>query len=287
VSKKPKESQAEKYNFSLAFFNSDPQLKKLLHRATAGNWTPDKFTAEYRKTPWFQHHSSTYRTNLATKTSDPQSYTRSLNQTIASLQDEAKKAGAVLSTSQLEKLADHALLYGYSDAQIQNSLGSYVKMSNGQYTGEAGTNAQQLQQSAWRNGVKLSDSSLQSWVRKIETGNATTDDYATYVRNQAKTLAPGLSDQLKTGQDLYDLASPYLSSMSSTLELNQGDLDLFDPTIRKALNSTGADGKPATMSLGDFEQSLRNDPRWMRTKNAQDSFSQTAHSILSSFGFTS
>lgn len=278
---------AEQYGFSKAFFDSDPALKALLSKAVKGNWSSDKFGAEFRDTKWFQTHGSTYRQNLLQKTSDPGSYKSRLAQTVASLNDQAKKVGAVLSAAQLEKLADHALMFGYTDSQISNSLGSYVKQVNGQYGGTAGTDAQTLQQSAWRNGVKLSDSSVQSWVRKIESGDATTDDFAEYARKQAATLAPGMADQLKGGQDLYDLASPYVSSMATTLELNQGDIDLFDPTIRGALNMTNKDGKATTQTLGDFEKALKHDPRWDKTQNAQDAMMSNAHQILTSFGFAS
>lgn len=291
ATKKPKAtSLAEQYGFSRAFFSSDPALEKLLEQAVHapnGGWSTDKFIAEFRDTKWFKTHGATYRENLAQKTGDPATWNVRLSQTLASLQDQAHKMGANLTSAQLRALADHALLTGYSDAQIQNSLGSYVKMANGQYYGDANTNALTLQQSAWRNGIKVSAGSLNSWVQQIASGNRTAADYQTYIRSQASTLAPGYADQLKAGQDLYDLASPYMQQMASTLEIPATKLDLFDPTIRNALNFKGADGKVTSQTMGDFEQSLRNDPRYMKTQGAQDTFSSTAHNILSSFGFAS
>lgn len=280
-------SLADQYGFSRAFFSSDPALDSLLSQAVKGNWTTDKFVAEFRDTKWFKTHGATYRENLAQKTGDPATWNVRLSQTLASLQDQAHKMGANLTPSQLRTLADHALLTGYSDAQIQNSLGSYVKMANGQYYGDANTNALTLQQSAWRNGIKVSAGSLNSWVQQIASGNRTAQDYQTYIRKQASTLAPGYADQLGAGQDLYDLASPYMQQMASTLEIPATKLDLFDPTIRNALNFKGADGKVTSQTMGDFEQSLRNDPRYMKTQGAQDTFASTAHNILSSFGFAS
>lgn len=280
-------SKAEEYGFAVAFFNSDPELKALLAKAVKINEDPTHFIATYRASKWFKTHSATYRENLIQKTSDPSTYAGRLSQTLAALSDQARKSGAVLTSAQLHALADHALLFGYSDAQINNSLASYVKMANGQYFGEAGVNAETLQQSAWRNGIKLSDSSLQNWVQSIANGNHTPQDFQEWARKQAMTLAPGVADQLKSGMDLYDVAQPYMQSMSSVLEMPSTDIDLFNPTIRNALNFKGADGKVTTQTMGDFEQALRNDPRWMKTNNARDSFASTAHNILSSFGFTS
>lgn len=295
AAKKPSKATtlAEQYGFARSFFASDPELETLLERAIkgdskdGGSWDTAKFEAEFRDSKWFKTHSATYRQNLAQKTSDPATYKSRLAQTIASLGDQADKMGAVLSASQLSTLADHALLSGYSDNQIQNTLSSYVKMQGSQYFGDANTNAQTLQQSAWRNGVKISPTSLQSWVQQIAGGDKTADDFQTYVRNQAASLAPGMADQLKSGQDLYDLASPYIQSMSSTLEIPTTSIDLFDPTIRNALNTKDQDGKATSQTLGQFEQSLRQDPRWMTTGNARDTFTQNAHQILQSFGFVS
>lgn len=287
MAKSKADTLADQYGFSRAFFSSDPALNALLSLAVKGNWTTDKFIAEFRDSKWFKTHSSTYRENLAQKTSDPATWNTRLSQTLASLQDQAHQMGANLTSAQLRALADHALLAGYSDAQVRNSLGSYVTMANGQYYGDANTNALTLQQSAWRNGIKLAPSALNSWVQQIASGNRTTADYQTYIRGQAASLAPGLSDQLKAGQDLYDLASPYMQQMASTLELNASDLDLFNPTIRNALNFKGQDGKVTTQTMGDFEQTLRNDPRYMKTQGAQDLASSTAHNVLASFGFVS
>lgn len=281
---------ADQYGFSRAFFASDPALEALLERAVKapnGGWTTDKFIAEFRDSTWFKTHGATYRANLAQKTSDPATWGVRLSQTIAALADKAHSMGAQLTSAQLKTLADHALLSGYTDAQVQNSLGAYVKMANGQYYGDANTNALTLQQSAWRNGIKIAPGTLNSWVQQIASGNRTAADYQTYVRAQAATLAPGYADQLKSGQDLYDLASPYMQQMASTLEIPPTKIDLFDPTIRNALNFKGQDGKVTSQTMGDFEQSLRNDPRYVKTQGAQDLFSQTAHNILSSFGFTS
>lgn len=294
MAKPTAKSLADQYGFSQAFFSSDPQLEALLNQAVKGNWTTDKFTAAYRDSKWFKTHGSTYRENLIQKTSDPATYASRLAQTTTALGQEATKMGAPLSTAQLQALSEHALLYGYTDNQIQNSLSAYIKMGNTGYFGDAGTNAQTLQQSAWRNGINISPGSLQTWVHQIALGQKTTSDFADYARQQAATLAPGLAGELKSGQDLYDLASPYMQSMATTLEIPSTSIDLFDPTIRNALNFTspaaaGSDkaGAPSTMGLGQFETSLKQDPRWMKTQNAQDLFTQNAHSILSSFGFVS
>lgn len=288
VTAKSMKDMAHEYGFALAFFNSDPELLKLFKAAITKNQPPEAFVASLQGSKWFKTHSSAYRNNLAQKTSDPATWAAKVNQGLASLADSARSMGAELTTAQLKALNEHALLYGYTDAQLKNSLAQYIKLgASGDFMGQAGTDALTLKQTAFRNGIRVSDSSMQNWVRAIESGNRTTNDYQTWIRNQAKTLAPGVSDQLDSGMDLFDVASPYMQQMASTLEIDPSAIDLFDPTIRNALNSKDKDGKAMTQTLGDFENTLRQDPRWMKTNNARDTFSTNARGILSSFGFVS
>ena len=58
-----------------------------------------------------------------------------------------------------------------------------------------------------------------------------------------------------------------------------------NPYLRKAMTRVDDKGNPASMSLFDFQQELRNDPRWMKTKNAEDKVTDIGHKILQMFGF--
>jgi hypothetical protein len=78
-----------------------------------------------------------------------------------------------------------------------------------------------------------------------------------------------------------DLAAPYIQSVSKVLEVPDTDVDLFNSHISKAM--TANKGGQA-MSIWQFEQSLRQDPAWKKTQNAQDSAMSTAHQVLQSFG---
>jgi hypothetical protein len=76
-----------------------------------------------------------------------------------------------------------------------------------------------------------------------------------------------------------------MQSMSQILELPQGSINLFDPTIKQALDyknptTLQSEAKP----LWQFENEIRNDPRWRKTQNAQNSIMQVAHQVLADFG---
>ena len=99
---------------------------------------------------------------------------------------------------------------------------------------------------------------------------------------QSKYVA--LAERIKGGETVREIADPYIQSMTKLLEINGQNVTLNDPLIQKALQSRDPKGQPTTQTLYEFEQVLRNDARWARTKNAQDQMSSTANEVLKTFG---
>ena len=277
---------AEDYGFTLAFLKAaGPEVYDLFKKAVAGNWAGDKFEAAIRNTKWFKTHGETYRQQLALEKTDPGTYEQNINTQIAAIRDKAATLGASFNDKQLRNLADHAVKFGWNDSQLNDVMSKYVTYSSAK--GQAGENITSMQQTAWRNGLKFSGDTYRTWTQQIARGDSTIKDFQAYVRKQAASLAPTYADELAGGMDLYDIATPYMQTMASTLELNPADITLFDPTIRAALSSKGQDGKPAGQSLWEFEQNIKQDPRYMKTQGAQDAVMSTARKVLSDFGLVS
>jgi hypothetical protein len=87
------------------------------------------------------------------------------------------------------------------------------------------------------------------------------------------------------GVDARELASGYINVMSETFEIMPNDISLDDPYIRQALTTTDDKGNARPVGLWEFQQKLRNDPRWMGTKQAEDEISGIANDVLKMFGF--
>jgi hypothetical protein len=141
-----------------------------------------------------------------------------------------------------------------------------------------------LKQMAYENGIQLSDSAALDYANKVGANQMDINTALDNIRTSAASAFPQFTDQIKAGTNLKTLADPYIQSMSNILEIPSSSIDLFDPTVRGALSYTGADGKPATKSLYDFEQTLRNDPRWNYTSNARKSLDSVGLQVLRNFG---
>lgn len=278
---------ASQYGFALAFLNSDPELKSLFGQASKGNWTAEKFQAAIRDSNWYKKNAESVRQYTVLKTTDPATFNARKQALLTQLSQRATQLGAPIPWTTLSTIADTALKFNYNDAQINNVLGGYVKSVNGVYNGAAATDSDSIRQTAWRNGVHLSEPTVQSMMQQIGQGKATIGFFQNYVRNMAKTVAPGYAEQLDSGMDLYDIANPYIQAKAKILEMNPADIDLFDPDVRSALSGVGADGKPSSTSLWQFEQQMRQNPKWLTTQNANDSVMGIAHKVLQDFGFAS
>lgn len=276
---------AADYGFQLAFLKSDPDLYKLFRQAVDNTWSPQKFQAELMQSKWYRTHGENYRQTVALQKTDPATYKSRLASLVSQIGDKAAAMGVTFSQKQLTNLAEHSLLFGWNEDQLNDTMSKYITFTGAK--GAAGNNIAAMQQTAWKNGLKFSGDTYRTWAQKIARGDSTVEDFQAFTRKQAASLAPSYADELNSGIDLYDVAQPYMQSMAQILELNPADISLFDPTIRSALSAKGPDGKPTSKSLWQFENDVRNDPRWLKTKNAQDAAFGVAHKVLQDFGVLS
>jgi hypothetical protein len=280
---------AEQYGFVSGFLNSNSELKSLFQQAVSGGWTADKFQAKLRNTKWWKTHSKDERDYLLKLKSDPATAKQDLTAARVKARQIANALGIVETTStkkKIEQAAYSMVAKGWDEGQMRYYLGQYVSFADGKHQGEGGEAIDQMQEYAYNMGVTLSGQWYSDRARSIIRGVATIQDYKSEIANKAKASFPQWSKQIDGGQTVADIAQPYFQSMSTILELPSGSINLFDPVVKKALNYTN----PGTLAkeakpLWQFENELRNDARWKKTKNAQDSLFQIGHQVLADFGF--
>lgn len=278
----------EEYGLSYALFQAFPELKTLLKHAVGQSWTASKFQVELRQTDWFKKHSDIWRENTALKFSDPASYKERLGNSLTSVKNLSQAYGANLSNEAAQRLAERSLLFGFSEDQIRDVLANHVLPSAaGHYGGQLSAVEGTLRATALANGVHVGDHQLKNWMRNIVRGNSSQDQYETFIRDVAGKTFSAYGEQIKGGMNIADLAAPYVQSMSQILEVNPASVDMFDPTIRRAMSYKNAKGDQVPMSISDFEDTLRNDKRWQYTKQAKDQALGYANSIAKMWGLQS
>lgn len=276
---------ADSYGYQLAFLKSDKELYSVFQKAVNGGWDATRFVSAVRATGWYKKTSESARNAQQLKYTDPATYNAKVTQALASVTRISGEIGSTLSLAGRRNIAASVVSLGWDDNQVREVLSKYTA---GATQGAAAQAKDQLKRTAYRNGVNVSDHWLDLWNKQITLGQATVEDAERQLRTHyAASLAPAFKKELEAGSDLADLASPYMQTMAKTLEINPAQVDLFDPTIRKALSgSADQNGKPTgeAVPLWQFETSLRKDPRWMETNNARDAADKVTRSLGQMFG---
>jgi hypothetical protein len=278
---------ADRYGMSYAFFRSQPELMRLLKQATSDQCTPEVFTAHLKNTTWWEKHSESVRKAQVQAKTDPATYKASLAAAAEQAREAAVKAGAILTSAQVQALAKNMVTLEWDDAQVQDFLGRYVDFTDTHTLGgQAGAAARQLTQYAYDQGVKVSDQTVKNRAAYVVRGIATMQDAQDELRQQAVSTYPGYADQLMGGITMRDIAQPYIQMTAQTLGLPESEVDVWHPKVQQALNRADSKGLPAPMGLSDYQSLLRADPAWRRTPAAQAQTTQVGRQVLAALGLT-
>jgi hypothetical protein len=169
----------------------------------------------------------------------------------------------------------------YTDKKL-GKLGTIGKLS-GEYTTKqtekTNLTAQTLLGTAKANGLTLTDDQLKNYSNAVKNGTDI-DTVKSQIRNLvASTMPDNVKKMMADGTDLDTIYSPYKYAMQQILEVPNEAINLNDPTLRNAISSNGQ------MTLYDFQNSLRKDPRWQYTNNARETVSSGLTQVLKDFGF--
>jgi hypothetical protein len=185
------------------------------------------------------------------------------------------------------------IIQGVSAQERENILNKYlnqyaVSLTEAAQNGDAkaaaalqkgnfGANLTNLKKAYAENGIPFNQKTLMSTVTEVTLNPEKLNANLNLINLQAKTYFPALADKIDKGYTVKQLLSPYIQTRANVLE---EDPDMIDV---KTLQSIAKDPNNL-MNLYDYEVSLRQDPKWRFTKNAQDSLSNVANGIAKMFG---
>lgn len=275
------------YPLVAALISSVPELEDKFKQAIAEQWSTDRFIAAVQNTTWWATHSNTARQVFALMKSDPATYQQNITNLYASIQQMSAQLGASMTQAQLHQFATDALFGGYDQNQavLNQKFAEFVKPTSGNhFGGQAGTYEDQIRQGMRDLGVFIPEDQLDTQIQQIIGGQSSVQSVLSQLRTQAASMYPAYASQINSGMNVSDIASPYIGRAQQLLEQGPGSMNIQTPLIKQALQYT-LDGKPTSMPMYDFEKQVRQDPRWLQTDNAQDSFMSNAHKVLTDFGF--
>lgn len=279
---------SEQYGFAYSMLRSNDELYSLFKRAVSQTWDQDRIMTEVRGTKWYRRNSESQRNAEALKATDPATYKQGLQQQRVRVRMMAVELGARISSKRIRELADHVYAGGWDDNQLRQTLGRFIRFTDGRMMGQAGAMTQEWNQYADQMGMKYGHGQMKVWASRVAQGKMTPQDVLSRIQEAAASKYVGFADRIKAGETVASVAEPYKQSMAEVLELNPEDLNIrTSKWLKRALMAKNADGRPEPMALWEFEDKLRHDPRWNSTDNAQDTLMETGRQVLRDFGLTS
>lgn len=269
-----------------ALVTSVPELQNIYNQAVSGTWSTDKFIAAIQNSHWWSATSATARQAFATMKSDPATWNQNIDNLQVQMTNTAAQLGVTLTPQQAQQIAVDAITNGYDQntAVLDQKMAAYLKpVSGNHFGGQAGSYEDQIRQSMMDLGVFMPESQLDTQLQQIVAGKQSVQGVTAQLRTQAASMYPAYSNQINSGMNLSDIASPYVQRAQQLLEQGPGSVNIQTPMIKSALQYT-QDGTPTAMPMYDFEKQVRQDPRWQSTDNAQDAFMSNAHQVLVNFG---
>ena len=250
-------------------------------------WSEDKFKLELKKTNWYQTRSASQQ-EWDTLENDPArkaEYDSRIAEAKSALKASADSMGATISDADLTKLARESLRNDWKDSQVRSAVSAYVGYTTDPTTGikslfgEAGTNEDDLRTYAEKMGVSVTDDWVLQNVKNAASTGAGIDASKDWIRSRSKEKygiwANDLNDPNTT---VDDLSYNYRTTMANMLEIGIDEVDMNNPMIQQIMMNGDGSGNKAT--LFDFQKQLRLDPRWAKTKTAQEQSTNVVNSVL-------
>jgi hypothetical protein len=299
------------YNLPDIIFSNVDSLGKLLKEYVDGKIDIDLFKQKVENDPWYRQNSKEIKARYLQKfnyqdlvksgnakgTTD---YEQKIAQITNNLIKQARTLGSALDEGQAKLIAEDLYIHNQDsdESVITRRLVSGIRPIAGMiagkitedYSGLALQNYQGLQKLAKRNGFRIEDilprnadgtpATAQDTLQRLTLGELDPTRLEQDVRKLAAIGQPQfVRDLLGQGIDLDEIYSPYRKTMANILELDEGQIDLNDPTLRMGISDKG------DVNLYDYSKALRQDSRWQYTGNARKEVSDSALTVLRNFGF--
>lgn len=287
-----KNALMEEYGLTAAMINSNKEIRDLFNKAVKGGWDGVLFQAHLKNTKWWRTQPDPLRKYLLMKYGDPATWRQktleanfAVNQIAVAVGMKNQLNSKNQASKLLQKAVYNKLALDWSDARLKSWFAAQVGIDNGANSsvgGEVGEVFNQLHELAYMNGLRYTD-----WygreARNVVAGKSTIQAAEGKIRREAAAKYGAFAEQIRAGQNVLDLAQPYIASVAQILELPATDIDLFNKYVSKAMSAKpGKDG--SQYPLWQFETELRSDPLWRKTNNAREGMMSVARQVARDFG---
>lgn len=277
----------------------DPKQKKqiddLIALAKKDKWNEATFMEAMKNTSWWQKTFPTLR-DFFIQSHDPRN-AATFAQTMLNKIDTIKAkmdllgikvndidpvTGKVIDNSKIiEGIAAQAMQNGWDDNQLSQHLAtkSEIIFTGG---GQLGGYLDKIKSQALNYGVSLDANEIATINHDLLNPQDGKDAqwYLNNIKQKSIDANPAFAASLKEGRTLYDVTGSYRKQMADLLEVDPTNITWND-LMSKVINKD----KGVAYTFADFTKQVKQDPLWQTTKNAKETYSNTALDLMKQFGF--
>lgn len=203
-----------------------------------------------------------------------------------------------LASGSMAKLVNDAIQFKYDDTELSQAFYNEVFQRNsetGGYVNESaartalnGTDASTLRKFAKSMFMLGGDpNAMNGDIEDVLTGKMSQEDWQRTIRTTAKGVYSNWADVLDDpNMTMERLTAPWKNVAAQVLEMDPSQIDMSKPEYAAAFNGVDANGKPKSMSLGEWTVKLRTDPNygWKNTQSAKQEARNIAYNLAVAFG---
>jgi hypothetical protein len=135
------------------------------------------------------------------------------------------------------------------------------------------------------NGLAITQEALVTNAQRISEGTTTLDQVQkAYREKYLAGMYPAWKDELMAGQNVRDIAAPYINRYAKLMEVDENSIKLDNPIIQRALNSVDANGKITAVPMHEFDKIIKNEGAWYETANAREETVKGVENVLRMMG---
>jgi len=274
-----------------------PDVAATLEKAVSQGLTPDQVTALIEQTPWWKSTAQSMIAYDQLKNQNPEDLNfnnpgSKASAVLANIVNIAGTVGVQLGANTLRQIATQAMMYGWSNQQIQQHLGANVTVTPrglGVQSNDPSMLAQ-LTKAAGSYLINPNQTILNQYAQALASGTKTEADWEAYLQQQAVAKYPSMAQGIKAGMTPTQIIDPLRQDAAKLMEVTPDSINFIsDPTYARILTYRPPDaaGKVQpirTMSTSEMETYLRGTDQYSYTQGARDTASDLSNAILTTFG---
>jgi LysM repeat protein len=312
---------ASRFSIAASILEQDASLVKALNRIMGMSedgktkiggvvTDPDLAMAILKETDWFKNNTDDWRKYQFFKDSNPATYKADLKANAEAIVKKYYQMGITIDAETAIKLAEQAMMksaningnvVNYNQDYFNKLMAGAIDFSkkrilpNGKIVYDLGGKVEAIAESLYKVAddygypATTSNAGFSRWLesntRGLIAGTVNPEDVDNELEARAKSMYPGLVDQLNRGQSLREAADPWITALANEWEEDPKSLDLNDDFLYRILNQQDEKGNIAPMNLYQAKTMARKSPKWQYTSRAKEEYTNIGQKILQDFGF--